>query len=210
MLRKISFGSMWLAFIVYAFIFAPPAQPDTLQLITNLSTGNWQGIEPLVIALFNLMGIWPVVYACVLFADGRGQQVRAFPFVIGSFAVGAFAILPYLALRQPNPKFVGEKDLILHIFDSRIIGIILSGLTGFFLFYGLINGNWQDFIGQWQTSQFINVMSLDFCLLCLLFPTVLGDDLARRDSKSALNFGLVTLIPLVGPLMYLCFRPKLK
>jgi drug/metabolite transporter (DMT)-like permease len=163
----------------------------------------------IVVALFNLMGIWPIIYACVLLADGRGQKVRSFPFVIGSFAVGAFAILPYLAWREPNPKFIGEKDWILNIFDSRIIGIVLSILTAVLLSYALSNGNWSDFSQQWQESQFIPIMSLDFCLLCLLFPTVLGDDLARRGSKSSLLFWLVALIPLVGPLMYLCFRPQL-
>lgn len=137
MLKKIIFGLLWIALVVYAFGFAPPAQPDTLELITHLSTGNWQGINPLVIALFNLMGIWPAIYTSVLLADGRGQKVRAFPFVIGSFAVGAFAILPYLALRQPNPKFAGEKDLVLNIFDSRLLGIFLSILTAIMLVYGL-------------------------------------------------------------------------
>lgn len=110
MLRKIGFGLIWLVFVGYAFGLAPPPQPDTATLIINLSTGNWQDINPLIIALFNLMGIWPAIYACVLLPDGRGQNVSAFPFVIVSFAVGAFAILPYLALRQPNPNFIGEKD----------------------------------------------------------------------------------------------------
>ena len=149
MLPKIFFGLLWLALIVYAFGFTPPAQPDTLELITNLSTGNWQGINPLVIALFNLMGIWPIIYASVLLADGRGQKVRAFPFVIGSLAVGAFAILPYLALRQPNPKFAAEKDLVLNIFDSRLLGIFLSILTAILLGYGLVS-NQTESISQNQ------------------------------------------------------------
>ena len=67
MLGKITFWLVWLGFIAYAFLFAPPDQPDTLELIKNLSTGNWEGINPLIISGFNLMGIWPIIYSCLLF-----------------------------------------------------------------------------------------------------------------------------------------------
>jgi hypothetical protein len=50
--RKISFGLLWLGFISYAFLLAPPDQPDTLELIENLSTGNFQGINTVMIALY--------------------------------------------------------------------------------------------------------------------------------------------------------------
>jgi len=36
---------------------------------------------------------------------------------------------------------------------------------------------------QFQGDRFINGMSLALCLFCLLFPTVLGDDMARRGFK---------------------------
>ena len=49
MLRKISFGLLWLGFISYAFLLAPPDQPHTLELIKNLSTGNFQGINTIII-----------------------------------------------------------------------------------------------------------------------------------------------------------------
>ncbi len=100
MVRKITFGLLWLGFIVYAFLFAPPEQPDTFQLIKNLSIGQWQGINPLVIALFNLMGIWPLIYSAVVLIDGRGQKISAWLFAVASFAVGAFALLPYLGLAE--------------------------------------------------------------------------------------------------------------
>jgi hypothetical protein len=210
MYRKISFWVLWFGLISYAFFFAPPNQPDTFELITRLSTGNWEGINPLVIALFNLMGILPIIYACVLFIDGRGQKIKAFPFAIASFAVGAFAILPYLALRQPNPEFSGTKDVLIKILDSRWTGIFLTLGTIILLVFGISQGDWNDFIQQWQINRFIHVMSLDFCFLCLLFSTLLGDDLARRQIKNPIIFWVVTLIPLLGTLTYLCLRPPLR
>jgi hypothetical protein len=210
MLRKISFGLLWLGFTSYAFFFAPPDNfSESFELIKNLSTGNWQGINPIIIALFNIMGIWPLIYSSILFVDGRGQKIRAWPFATASFAVGAFALLPYLALREPNQDFVGNKNLFLKIFDSRITGILLTLGAGILFIYSL-QGNWGDFIQQWQTSRFIHVMSLDFCMLSLLFPALLGDDMTRRGWKNNQLFWLFALIPLFGALIYLCVRPSVK
>lgn len=210
MLGKVGFGLLWLGFVIYAFLLAPPEQSNTLELIKQLSTGKWESINPLVVALFNLLGIVPVIYACVVLIDGRGKNIKAWPFVVGSFGVGIFALLPYLVFRQPNPQFTGEKDFLLKILDSRWTGVILSLSILSLLLFGLIKGDWSDFIEQWQTSKFIHIMSLDFCLLCLLFPSLLGDDLARRGIKNSFVFWIVALIPLLGALGYLCLRPPLK
>ncbi|WP_375470334.1 DUF2834 domain-containing protein [uncultured Nostoc sp.] len=209
MTRKIAFGVLWLGFSVYAFFLAPPEQPGTFELIKNLSSGQWQGVNPLVIALFNLMGIWPLIYSAVVFIDGRGQKIPAWLFAIASFAVGIFALLPYLALREPNNKFVGKKNALLKLLDSRVTGVVLTVATVILVAYGLTGGDWGSFVQQWQTNRFINVMSLDFCLLCLLFPALLGDDMARR-SWNPQFFWLITLIPLFGPLIYLSVRPPLQ
>lgn len=208
MVRKIAFGSLWLGFIAYAFIFAPPDQPNTFELIKNLSTGEWQGINPLIIALFNIMGIWPLIYSAVVFIDGRGQKISAWPFATASFAVGAFALLPYLALRAQNQEFVGKKNIFLKLLDSRLTGVLLTLGAAILVGYGL-QGDWGNFIQQWQTSRFIHVMSLDFCMLSLLFPALLGDDMVRRGWKDNQLFWLFALIPLFGPLIYLSVRPPL-
>ncbi len=209
MARKAGFWLLWVGLIIYAFLLAPPNQPDTFELIKNLSTGNWEGINPLIVSLFNIMGVWPIIYSCLLFIDGRGQKIPAWPFAAASMGVGAFALLPYLALREPNPKFTGQKNAFLKLLDSRITGIAVSIGAIALVSYGLIYGDWSDFIQQWQTSRFIHVMSLDFCLLCLLFPALLGDDMARRGVKNPQLFWLTALIPLLGPLIYLSVRPSL-
>ncbi len=209
MIRKIGFGLLWVGFITYAFLLAPPDQPNTAELIAQLSSGAWQDINPLVVGLFNIMGVWPIIYSCLMIIDGREQKLPAWAFAMASFGVGAFAILPYLALREPNQEFIGSKGVLLKFLDARWFGIAIT-LGAIVLFsYGL-NGDWGDFISQWQTSRFIHVMSLDFCLLCLLFPVLLGDDMARRGMKNSPWFWAVALIPLLGPLLYLSFRPPLS
>ena len=210
MLRKIGFILLWIGFGSYAFLLAPPDDTNTLDLIKNLSLGNWEGINPLIISLFNIMGVLPIMYASLLFIDGKGQKIKAWPFAIGSFALGAFALLPYLALREPNPEFTGEKDVFLNILDSRFTGIFAAVGAIILFVFGIWNGDWADFIQQWQTNRFIHVMSLDFCLLSLLFPSLIGDDLARRGIDNKLILLAIAFIPFFGALIYLILRPPLE
>lgn len=210
MVRRIAFWLLWTGFSAYAFLLAPPNQPDTFALIKDLSTGQWNGINPLVIALFNIMGVLPMLYACLVFIDGRGQKVPAWLFALASFGVGAFALLPYLALRKPNPTFVGEKNALLKLLDSRWTALVLSVGAIALLTYGLTAGDWSNFIQQWQSDRFIHVMSLDFCMLCLLFPALIGDDMARRGLQDKRIFWAVALVPLLGAIAYLVLRPPLE
>jgi hypothetical protein len=54
-------------------------------------------------------------------------------------------------------------------------------------------------------------MSLAFGLFYLLFPTILGDDLSRRGYlRDSQLFWLIALVPLLGPLGYLCWRPPIR
>lgn len=207
--RKIGLGALWVGAIAYAFLLAPPDHPETFELIKNLSIGQWQGINPLIVALFNLMGIWPLVYCGVLFADGQGQKIRAWPFAILSFGLGAFGLLPYLALREDNPQLKGSINGFLRQMDSRWFGVGLGVGAIALLVYGLTQGDWADFIHQWQTNRFIHVMSLDFCALHLLFAALLGDDLARRGQDNPSGWWFLLGIPLLGPIGYLVLRKSL-
>jgi hypothetical protein len=206
---RLLFWAIWLTFGIYAFGFAPPDQADSFPLIVRLSSGQWQGINPYVVALFNIMGIWPVIYSGVMLTDGQLQSRRAWPFVVVSFAVGAFAILPYLALRTSGLKSQVTEDRFLAIANSRWLGVALLASAVGLLAYAITQGDWLDFVQQWHTSRFIHVMSLDFCLLCLLFPVLLKDDWARRKIPDSWPYWLFAL-PLVGAALYLTVRPSLS
>ncbi len=209
-MRPVFLIALWLGLIAYAAILAPPDQPDTLDLIRRLSVGDWGGINPAVITLFSAMGIWPMVYACVALIDGQGQRPPAWPFVVGCFALGAFALLPYLALRQPQAKFLGPKTALLRLVDARWLGAVLLVGAIAVLGLGLVQGDWAAFGQQWQTSRFIHVTGIDFCALWLLFPILLRDDLARRGlPQHPWIYAGVMALPLVGACLYLVLRPPL-
>ncbi|EAM51897.1 DUF2834 domain-containing protein [Crocosphaera watsonii WH 8501] len=209
MISKIFMSLLWVGFLIYGFLLAPPGQPDTIELIQNLSTGNWDNINPLIISVFNSIGLVTVLYANLLFIDGREQKIVAWPFAITGLALGTFAILPYFILREPNPKFSGEKNLFIKLSDSRFLHLLLTITLLVFVFWGAISGSWVDFVSEWQSRRFINVMSLDLLCLCLIFPLIIRDDMLRRNIDSNTLFWVISLIPLLGTLVYLCFRPSL-
>lgn len=207
--RKIGFWALWIGFIGYVLFLAPPFQPDIARL-QNVLAGNWADINPWVITIFSLIGMWIMIYSGVIFADGRGQRIPAWAFVLASIGSGVLGLIPYLALREPNPTFEGQKDKWLKFWDSRSTGLAIAFSTLLFLAYGLLLGDWADFVQEFQTSRFIHAMSLAFCLFGLLFPALLGDDMARRGLKKSWIFWAVALVPPFGPFVYLCSRPPLQ
>ena len=207
--RKILLWLLWVGFIIYVLLLAPLDQPGTLTYIRKLLTLQWAALNPFAAVLFSLMGVWPMIYAGLMFIDSRGQSIPAWPAFLASNGAGAIGLLPYLILRSPNPEFSGSKNIWLKLLDSRAYGVLLSLTTAGLLVYAWLAGDWVDFMHQWHTDQFIHAMSLDFCLLCLVFPSLLGDDMARRGLRSPQLFWAVTLIPLLGALAYLCLRPPL-
>ncbi len=219
MIRALVLTVVWLGLLAYAFLGAPAEDPQTAQLIEALVAGNWVGINPAIVALFNLMGVWPLAYAGLALMDGHHQRIPAWPFVLGSMALGAFVLLPYLILRRSPPAShaVGTYTLpqgllrrwLLAWVESRWWGLgILLGSLGLGL-YGLAQGDWPGFLAQWQSNRFIHVMGLDFCLLWLLIPLLLGEDMSRRGLRSPGLMALIAAVPLVGLGAYLTLRPPL-
>jgi hypothetical protein len=210
MVRRLGFAGLWLLFLGYATFLAPGDGPETLDLIVRLSTGQVAGINPAIVALFNLMGVLPLAYSCLLYADGRGQKIWAWPFAAGAFAVGAFALIPYLGLRQDNAGWIGPKSRTIRFWDSRVTAIVILVAAIGLVLYGFLAGDWADFGRQWQNSKFIHVMSLDFCLLSLLGSELVPDDMARRGMIDGKLLSVVQWVPLFGLLVYLVVRPRLQ
>lgn len=207
--RRIVLWLVWVAFIAYTLLLAPLEEPGTLTLIEKLVKLQWADINPYVVTLFSLMGVWPLVYACLMFIDSRMQDISAWPSFLASNGSGVIGMIPYLIVREPSQEFSGQKDIWLKLLDSRITGVILSLTTAGLLAYAMLAGDWGDFVHQWHTSRFIYLMSLDFCMLYLVFPSLLGDDMARRGLQDSRIFWSVALVPLIGPLAYLSLRPPL-
>lgn len=211
MARKTVLLLIWVTFVAYTVVLAPLDQPDTWPLVKKLLTLQWGEVNAYIPALFSLMGVWPMIYACLMFFDGRMQKFRAWPYFIGSNGTGVICLMPYLILRQRNQEFYGQKDKWLRILDKRSTGLALLVSTIALFAYAILMGDWGDYVQQFQTRHFVHLITIDFCLMCLIFPitSLFDDDMARRGVYSPYMFWLVALVPLFGPLFYLCWRPPL-
>lgn len=218
MTRKIVFGLMWLALVIYSVTFtvervnsSGDAFQQDLDLIINMSIIEWDGINPIVIAIFFIMGIFPLVYGALILFDSKEQPVSPYPFFVTSFGLGAFTLLPYLALRQRDTSCDREKNLLLKILDSRLTAIVCSFSIFAFVIWGAVNGDWSDFVNQWHNSQFVHIMTIDFAILSVILPAaMLQDDMKRRGVEQQGIFWLIALIPIIGSSIYWCVRPQLN
>jgi len=211
MSRKVTLFLIWVLFVGYTVWLAPLDRPDTLPLVQKLLTLQWGKLNPIIPVLFSLMGVLPMIYACLMFFDGKMQKFRAWPYFIGSNGTGVICLLPYLFLRDRNQEFTGQKDYLLRILDKRSTGFALLVSTIALFAYAIIAGDWADYFQQFQTKPFVQLISIDFCLMCLIFPltSLFDDDMARRGIQDSQKFWALGLVPLFGPLVYLCLRPPI-
>lgn len=206
---QILFLVIWLLLVVYAVFLAPPFQPASIEFVINTFQFNLAEVEPLAFMVFNLLGVWPLIFATVLLSDGFQQRVPSWPFILLSFGTGAFALLPYLAFRTPHTQFTNPPSRSIKIIEHKLVALVLFVITTGLVIIGIAFGNFADFTNLWLTDRLVNVMTIDAALVTLLFPYVLYDDMHRRQYYCQRRYIIFSIIPLFGPLLYLLIRPSL-
>ncbi|XWK88154.1 MAG: hypothetical protein U7127_28885 [Phormidium sp.] len=129
MSRRVTLFLIWFIFVAYTIWLAPLDRPDTWPLIQKLLTLQWFELNAIIPAIFLLMGVWPMIFAGLMFFDGRMQKFRAWPYFLGSNGLGVICLLPYLFLRERNQTFSGTKDKWLRILDRHSTGFVLLLFT---------------------------------------------------------------------------------
>ncbi|WP_127536213.1 hypothetical protein [Paenibacillus illinoisensis] len=204
-------GMIWLAFLAYAWIWAPgkPVGSDPVfkELITLQSKEAW------LMTVFSWLGIFPAIFACLLLktpANERGSRVPVWPFVLLSFGLGAFALLPYFARSSPKRSRRGREHLHFGYRRSSIIGRIaghklthgiLLLLTVGTACYGFIQGHPAVYMEAFRQSSFVHIMTIDFVVLTLLSVIAIYRDAVF--SRRSRIWALTGVVPLIGPLVYL-------
>ena len=100
---------------------------------------------------------------------------------------------------------------------------MLKGMESPFLAYGLLAGTifclfnaataggpaWTEYFRLFQESRFVHVTSLDFCLLTSFAPFWMYNDaeLRKWEPRDTL-LPVLSVLPVLGPAIYLCLRPK--
>lgn len=207
--RRLGYGILLVLYGIYAVCIAPQGDPAK-NIFLTLALGQGPARNPAIWGVFCLLGLVPLLYWALLFPDGRGQRVWAWPFALGMMALGAFALLPYLILRRPYPAAIsGSRNLIVQRLEGRPFAVFTALATAALLLVILIGGNPANYATWFRRSNFIHLMTVDLVLLLLLFPALLRDDMARRGVSDEEPLGRFALaVPLLGPVWYLLRRPN--
>ncbi|KAK1567042.1 hypothetical protein Q3G72_007496 [Acer saccharum] len=124
-------------------------------------------------------------------------------------------VLCSLESTAPPPP-VEETELSrwpLTFLESKLTaGISLAAGLGLIVYAALAGGDvWQEFYQYFRESKFIHVMSIDFTLLSTFAPFWVYNDLTARKWHDKGSWLLpVSVVPLLGPALYLLLRPSLS
>lgn len=198
--QRLFFAAVWLALVSYAFLGAPAGESEVL---APLMQAQFRDLSPLLVAVFNSMGLLPLVYACFLLPDAHVRSRPAWPFVVAMMALGAFALLPYLIWRSPESTRERQPNWGLAFWESRWLAIALTLALATVIGRGVVAADWAEYLALWQRDRFVHVMTLDFVLLIALLPVVALNDMRQRVRQWP---KVVLGMPLVGSLAYLCGR----
>lgn len=201
MTRRVGYGLWWLALMVYGFLIAPGPDPDLLGLISEL--GSFTSEDRLSTGLFNLMGVWPFLFLALLSGES-GTRIPPWLFAAASFALGAFVLLPYFVIRAaPVPSAAPSRWR--SIMGSRVVGALATVIVLGLVTWAVLGADLAAFEARWVSSNFVNVMSIDFVCLSVLFPLAAQADASRRSVSPALR--VVMWVPLLGAALYVALRP---
>lgn len=195
-MRRTVVLALWLVLLTGVF-WAPPARADLWPWIGRLMTGEWAGENLLVVAEFNLMGVWPVLFAALLRDRWAVGRLPALPFVFLSFFVGAYVLAPYFLWGDERREGRVPRAELSPRFRALVglLGIVAAGLWCLGLAYGDVSGWWEIV----RTQQFVCLMSCDFAVLWALFLME-----ARRRGGP----WIWCLVPVVGAAVWLWLRPS--
>lgn len=157
------FFIVWLLLVGYAVFLAPGGETDPI--LSNIFSGNLGAIDPLVLAVFNSLGLFPMVFLTLLLLNDR-QKWPAWPFALLSFVVGAFSLLLYFAFgdRKADRK-LRTPQWLLRFLGSRfwLILLMLSWtVNGLTLLQGFSFAAYRE---AFFASGLVSVMTVDWFVL---------------------------------------------
>jgi hypothetical protein len=192
-------AALWLVIVVGGFGFAPPSRPDQWDWVVRLLTGRWEGESPWVVAQFQMMGLWPALVGLLVRGDWRARPIPAWPFALGAFAFGCYALLPWFVLRrgerngaEPGPITGVVLPLALAASAAALAvgAVVLGGPAGP-----------AAFARVFWTDGFVFPMTFDFLAFWLL-------SVAEARARARRTPWALTLVPLVGLGLFLALEAR--
>jgi len=228
---------LWAGLLTYVFRFSPNQTP-TLDNFVVLKLIGQKADDPYVVnpvfeAVFNIMGVYPAIFGALLVPGGRsgrrwsgalGGALPAWPFVAAAFGLGAYALIPYMALwvpptpeeapelPPPAEETKGLSRLFLRGAESPVVPALLLAAGGYWIARaaGSPASAWLEYLRMFDSSRLVHATTVDFALCTALVPFWLSVDAEGRRWPGA-GSGLasaLSLVPVLGPCVYLLLRPK--
>ena len=207
-MRKTILALVWIAGWVHVIGFAPQDDSSIIDSVIAIMQVNTELVDPLVITVFNLLGIWPLIMVAMLVQDDQGR-LKAWPFAFSSMVLGNSALYVYLFFRREQDGYVHPKTPLVRFAESRVLAVFLLAATVALFAYGSSQGSFAVYAEAWQVNYLVNVMTVDFFLFTIAFALILTDDMRRRDMPMDGLFWLYALVPVLGAATYLTVRAPL-
>lgn len=189
---------IWLLLLAYA-VFLAPGSEGSDPVMEQVFSGNLDAIDPLVLTVFNSLGIFPLVFLTILLRNDR-QRWPAWPFSLAAFAGGAFALLPWFAFGdRPKKRGLRTPGWILRILRSKIWLILLLVFFVGNLLTLLQGVSFSGYSEAFMESSLVSVMTVDWFILWWLSVYAI-----HRFYPDAKRKGLAW-IPIAGPVLVLFF-----
>ncbi|WP_156823694.1 hypothetical protein [Oscillatoria acuminata] len=96
MVLKIVLLIIWAFFVGYVLQLHPLEQSGSLTLIEKMVKLQLNDVNSYAFTLFSFMGVWPLVYGCLMFIDERMQPLPAWPSFLASNGSGVIGMMPYI------------------------------------------------------------------------------------------------------------------
>jgi hypothetical protein len=201
-MHRIGLLLCWLGFIAYTWFIAPGSRGEADPVFLELM--KMRSEEPSVLVMFSLLGLYPMAFATLLLR-GDHTRVPAWPFSLGAFVLGAFALLPYYFLNTSYDavRQVRTPRSIVHLISHPLFLLLLLLGTLSLIGYGVLRGDLTLFVETFMASQFVHVMTIDFVVLTLLSDYAIFVETKRLRMEAA--YAWLGMLPIVGLLVYAWF-----
>lgn len=158
----------WIAFLLFAIAFAPSAlDSDVLEMSKRLTLFD---AEPALCGLWYATGTLLFVHGTYYFAERPQHRPHPLIVLVVSPLLGALALLPYYALRRPDPARQPWG------WPWRLLRIVLAIEFVGFLGYGVIAGDLAALWYEITHRRFSSFLAVDCVLLLALLATAAAGD----------------------------------
>jgi hypothetical protein len=188
------YAAVFILLVFYA-VFLAPGSDNGDEILGHLLSGRFEEVDPLVTAVFSLLGIYPIIFLLLLIPKDM-NRIPAWPFALLSFGLGAFAVLPYLIIQGRKIKKRPRGPVFLHRTLRSRFFLLIPGALSVIVLVTAVNGSFAGYIEAFFSSHLVSVMTVD--LLVVIWLTY---DLLKYKWKADQPW--LSFIPAFGPLFLL-------